>query len=85
MANWLKGPFSPFRKFIDFKAVTGFSSISGEKGIIFFKDYYGPNSQGDHIDLWNGSRLTKFVSWFEFGIRDGRHYAKADVWFWPVF
>lgn len=44
----------------------------------------GPGNQGDHIDLWNGRRLTKFSSLFEFSVRSGRHYSDADVWFWPV-
>jgi len=84
LGNWLKGPFSPFKKIIIFEGVNGFSKISGKKGIVFFKDYYGRNNQGDHIDLWNGSRLTKYATWFDFAFRDGRHYSKATVWFWPV-
>jgi hypothetical protein len=32
--------------------------LSDQSGIIFFKNYWGPGRQGDHIDLWNGSRLT---------------------------
>lgn len=84
LANWLKGPFSPFKTVEIFEAKKGFDRISGRTGVIFFKDYYGPNSQGDHIDLWNGSRLTELLSWFEFTFRNGRHYEKATVWFWPV-
>ncbi|MGD8910412.1 MAG: type VI secretion system amidase effector protein Tae4 [Chromatiales bacterium] len=84
LANWLKGPFSPFRKIEIFDAANGFRRISGRRGVIFFKDYYGHNGQGDHIDLWNGSRLTEFLSWFHFFFTDGRHYVKAKVWFWPV-
>ncbi|PSF08210.1 hypothetical protein C7H09_08555 [Marinobacter fuscus] len=40
-----------------------------EKGINFFKDYWirtsdpQNNTTGDHIDLWNGSRLTDWTSW----------------------
>jgi hypothetical protein len=43
--------------------------ISGKKGIIFFKDYWlrtsdpQNNPTGDHIDLWDGSRLTDWTSW----------------------
>jgi hypothetical protein len=43
--------------------------ISGKSGIIYFKDYWlrstDPinNPTGDHIDLWNGSRLTDWTSW----------------------
>jgi hypothetical protein len=84
LADWLKGPFSPVKKMITFEGVDGFSKIGGKKGIIFFKDYYGPGNQGDHIDLWNGSRLTNNRTWLEFAFRDGRHYSKATIWFWPV-
>ena len=51
LAHWLKGPFSPFKQCIEFEGVNGFERISGKKGVIFFKDYYGPGNQGDHIDL----------------------------------
>lgn len=68
LALWLKSPFSPVKKIEEFEGVNGFQSINGKKGIIFFKDYYGPGNQGDHIDLWNGSRLTRYSSWFEFAI-----------------
>ncbi|GLQ31334.1 type VI secretion system amidase effector protein Tae4 [Litoribrevibacter albus] len=43
--------------------------IEDQQGIIFFKDYWLRNSDapdqptGDHIDLWNGSRLTDWTSW----------------------
>lgn len=46
------------------------SMITGKKGIIFFKDYWLRNSDspesptGDHIDLWNGSRLTDWRTYF---------------------
>jgi hypothetical protein len=84
LANWLKSPFFPFKSFDSFEGKSGFSRISGKKGIIFFKDYYGPSQQGDHIDLWNGSRLTKRASWFEFALRGGNHYKDATIWFWEI-
>ncbi|MET1257548.1 type VI secretion system amidase effector protein Tae4 [Aliikangiella maris] len=84
LAKWLKSSFSPFNRIIEFKASEGFKKIYGKKGIIFFKDYYGENNQGDHIDLWNINRLTKFSTWFEFNWRDGEHYEKATIWFWPI-
>lgn len=84
LATWLKSPHSPLKQCIEFEGVNGFNQIQGKKGVIFFKDYYGPGKQGDHIDLWNGSRLTKYSSWFEFAFRNGRHYSDATVWFWPV-
>ncbi|QLE84479.1 hypothetical protein FLM48_04870 [Shewanella sp. Scap07] len=60
-ASFTKGIKIPVR---DFK-----KHISGKKEIIFFKDYWLRNSDptnnptGDHIDLWNGSRLTDWTSW----------------------
>lgn len=37
--------------------------IKGRTGIVFFKDYWSRdeevrNATGDHIDLWNGSKMT---------------------------
>jgi hypothetical protein len=39
------------------------NKIKGRKGIVFFASYWARpgearNASGDHIDLWNGSRLT---------------------------
>jgi Type VI secretion system (T6SS), amidase effector protein 4 len=31
------------------------TALKGKKGVIFFKDFWGDNNAGDHIDLWNGS------------------------------
>ena len=45
------------------------AKIAGKKGIIYFEDYWlRPEDRperptGDHIDLWNGSRLTEVSSW----------------------
>ncbi|HTF98659.1 MAG TPA: type VI secretion system amidase effector protein Tae4 [Cellvibrio sp.] len=72
------------QKPIKFKGSEGFSKIAGKKGIIFFKDYYGQNGQGDHIDLWNGTRLTRFSTVWDFMALNGGIYRKADVWFFPV-
>ena len=84
MAKWIdaSGKFGQSEKFDGKK---GFSHINGRTGIIFFKDYYGTNNQGDHIDLWNGSRLTNPRSLFVFNMfSEGGDYRKAKVWFWVV-
>lgn len=52
-------------------------SVSGEAGIIFFGSYWRrnlneKNPTGDHIDLWNGDRLTpssETTLRFTFGIK----------------
>jgi hypothetical protein len=49
---------------------------SGRTGIVFFRNFWGPGSQGDHIDLWNGNRMTHGeVTYFR---------RAQSVWFWPV-
>ena len=66
LANWLKKqPFCGLPRTPE--AVTGKDwqeRIKGRTGIIFFSNYWQRsgesegNRSGDHIDLWNGSRLT---------------------------
>ena len=50
--------------------VTNFKAqLAGKKGIIYFEDYWlraedrPERPTGDHIDLWNESRLTDATSW----------------------
>ena len=58
------------------------TKIAGKKGIIFFANYWLRNEDkperptGDHIDLWNGSRLTDWSSW----IRIQWGVVIPDVW-----
>ena len=64
-------------------------------GIVFFQNYWGPGSQGGHIDLWNGSRLTDWRTWARINLRIGDYglhnlgagsdFQKAQsVWFWAL-
>ncbi|HVK54554.1 MAG TPA: T6SS effector amidase Tae4 family protein [Burkholderiales bacterium] len=64
-------------------------------GIIFFQNYWGPGNQGDHIDLWNGARLTALDSWLRIHVRVGSFglhslgfgsdlEKSASTWFWAV-
>jgi hypothetical protein len=67
-----------------------FDTLNNKTGIIFFRDYWGPGMQGDHIDLWNGARMTARSSWFraQLGITyEGMwsDFLKAKaVWFWLI-
>lgn len=36
----------------------GFPKIKARTGIVFFRNFYGPGMQGDHIDLWDRWRTT---------------------------
>ena len=91
LANWLARPgILPGIKVQKFVGKEVFEKIKGNRGIIFFQNYWGPGNQGDHIDLWNGNRLTDwkslarihlYISWE--GIWSD--YRKSDaVWFWAV-
>ncbi|WP_343656883.1 type VI secretion system amidase effector protein Tae4 [Cupriavidus sp.] len=67
VANWLQQrPFAGCPKPLDMTGKDWVSKAQGKTGLIFFKDYWlrkGESSPtGDHIDLWNGERLTA-VSW----------------------
>ena len=71
LANWLgptrfEGCPSPER----YKGTEAFEKMSGRTGIVFIADYWRRTTDkkgvrsGDHIDLWNGSRMTSTSSWF---------------------
>ena len=91
VANWLATPNGIIAGRVrKFSGKEVFDKIKGKRGVIFFKNYYGPGNQGDHIDLWDGRRLTHSISIAQiylrlgpFGI--GSDYRKAEsVWFWAV-
>jgi len=90
VADWLAKPVAGFGKVQKFKGAEAFDKMKKTNGIVFFQNYWGPGRQGDHIDLWNGSRLTTLSSWLRIqtGISwDGvwSDYKKAQsIWFWPV-
>ena len=71
LADWL-GPhsFSGCPKPETYTGKTAFDKIEDRTGILFLSNYWqrstdkGSTRTGDHIDLWNGSRLTSGWSWF---------------------
>lgn len=94
LAEWLErnAAVLPGRitKFTGKDVLGSFNKIDGKTGVIFLKDYYGPGQSGDHIDLFNKSRMTSLFSWFR--IATGFHYegrfsdykkARA-IWFWEM-
>jgi len=91
LANWLATHgMLPGTKIQKFKGDEVFEKIKGNTGVIFFQNYWGPGNQGDHIDLWNGSRLTDILSWMRIYARIGSvglgtDYRKAEsAWFWAL-
>jgi len=72
--------------------------INNRTGILFYKDYFMRKNEifrhrsGDHIDLWNGSRLPSPESWARIQLRLGSSewfnwsdFEKSrEIWFWPI-
>ncbi len=74
--------------------------IKGRTGIVYFADYWIRGNEkvptGDHIDLWNGNRLTASglegaaVTFLRFGlgIESGPGFSSLNkaktIWFWEV-
>ncbi|AVS79690.1 hypothetical protein C8244_00245 [Paracidovorax avenae] len=94
LANWLAGGASrlpaKLTKYNGEEASNAFERVDHKKGIIFFKDYYGPGMTGDHIDLYNGIRMTEVSSWFRIhariswsGVWSNFREAKS-IWFWEL-
>lgn len=88
LADWLARPGTLHCiKIEKFSGKEVFKKINGKRGIIFFQNYWGPGHQGDHIDLWNGNRLTDWKSWARINLFiswEGiwSDYRKAEaVWF----
>ena len=65
LADWLE--LQPFVGCKKPEVITGADwrdRVVDRTGVICFEDYYTPShgSGGDHIDLWNGSRMTDLTS-----------------------
>ena len=102
LANWLaSGAAYLPAKVEKFSGKEAFGAIEGKKGMIgrtgiaFFQNYWGTGMQGDHIDLWNGSRLTDWRTWARIHMRIGDYglhnlgagsdFQKSQsIWFWSV-
>ena len=91
LADWLARPgMLPGTKVEKYRGKEVFERIKGKRGIIFFQNYWGLGHQGDHIDLWDGFRLTHLRSiaqiYLRFGpIAFGSDYEKSEsVWFWKL-
>ncbi|WP_083438423.1 T6SS effector amidase Tae4 family protein [Caldimonas brevitalea] len=85
MANALTRVIVPGMKRVErYNGAEAFDKIDGRKGVFFCKDFYGAPQTGDHIDLWNGWRLTAFQSVISIYTSFGSQYTKGRIWFWEV-
>ncbi len=95
LALWLlKNPPKGFGAKEEIKPGEFQNQLSGRTGVIFFKDYWirgkesFDNRSGDHIDLWNKSRITGgpmfYRSFIELlGLVSDLNKSR-NVWFWEV-
>ncbi|WP_281558908.1 type VI secretion system amidase effector protein Tae4 [Thalassomonas sp. RHCl1] len=107
LANGLnKFPVAGIQKVIKVNPDEFADELHGKKGIIFFKDYWQRttngkkesfrNRSGDHIDLWNGRRITDWRSWARIHARMGSWGLHSfvpgwsdledskSIWFWRI-
>jgi hypothetical protein len=95
LANHLKSTHTPWLGKMEKLLPSTFEkSIAGRSGIIFFKDYWKRRSEtfenrsGDHIDLWNGSRITSSSVFtreiLEFFGRVSDLNQSREIWFWEI-
>ncbi len=75
LANWMKKQPKYFGN-AEIKKNATSSDYSNKTGIIFLKNFWGAGNQGDHIDLWNGSKMTRGAP---------EYFSSAqEVWFWEI-
>ena len=96
LADWLASPASPVQTKVEkYSGKEVFEKIGGRTGVVFFQNYWGTGTQGDHIDLWNGSRLTDWFTWIRIHMRIGSFgvhsisplsdFEKSEsIWFFPI-
>lgn len=86
MAKALTRAIVPGMKSVEkLDAKDAFRKLLHRRGIVFIKDFYGAPQTGDHIDLWNGWRLTRMSSPFAIYLGLGSDYSKGvAIWFWEV-
>ena len=101
LAEWLKKqPFCGLpMKPVNIVGNDWQNKIKGKTGIVFFSNYWKREGQkhldGDHIDLWNGSRLTSsglrgaMTSFARFTLRLNTLWysdlgASSEILFWEI-
>jgi hypothetical protein len=52
------------------------ADYSGRQGIVLFRNFWGVGNQGDHIDLWDGTRMTH---------GELNYFTRSEeIWFWDM-
>lgn len=75
MASALAAEVTPFEKM---QGSEFMARLGGRRGVVFFRDYWGDNAAGDHIDVWDGQNTSSDSS------TNGDYAKSKEVWFWPM-
>lgn len=75
LAKWMVDNANIFGK-VEIEKNMSSSSYEDRQGIIFLLNFWGQGNQGDHIDLWNGKKMTQG--------RPDYFTAAQEVWFWEL-
>ena len=60
MIPWLKTQKHEVGAWVRYKPGSdATSAVQGKTGIVACRNFHGRNNQGDHIDLWNGTKMAK--------------------------
>ncbi|WP_338849930.1 type VI secretion system amidase effector protein Tae4 [Massilia sp. W12] len=52
------------------------TDYAGKRGIVVFRNFWGSNNQGDHIDLWDGANMAQ---------GNNSYFNKSqEIWFWEM-
>lgn len=90
LAEWLKFYKHQFGTLNLYKGIGAYRDaleyMKLKKGIVFFRNFWGPGNQGDHIDLWKWLYTTKELqSIIGALIPSLASYDKSqEVWFWEM-
>ena len=81
MKHWLNSSNAPFvGQAVVSTAQNGaqktYQDYLGQRGIVAFRNFWGQNDQGDHIDLWDGQNIAQgSLDYFE---------RSEEIWFWKM-
>lgn len=86
VANWIKARPTEFGAVAIKKKADGVTKAdyAGKTGLIFFMNFWGTGMQGDHVDVWNGSKQASYISHPDPLAGDDYFERAQEVWFWEI-
>ncbi|MCS6911701.1 MAG: type VI secretion system amidase effector protein Tae4 [Myxococcales bacterium] len=75
LADWMRQRKDLFGQ-VEVRRKARAEHFAGRRGIVFFRDFWGAGNRGDHIDVWDGTKM---------GCGDNSYFERSrEVWFWPI-